>query len=629
MRRIYSTPVGWKLSAVVIVAAGCGRIGFGDMTCPASDAADATVIALDVPTEVSLCRGTSWFAIDVVAGARLTIGLELAPTQLTAATLTLFDPEQIQLAGPTWTSTAIESIATTTGSGLQLVRVDADLGLVGTLTARASGPAGRVLHIAPDGDDAADGSATAAWRTWPFALGALQPGDTLVVHDGTWTDRASCAGLAMPCLSGAAMPASNCNGTERSGTPTAPITIIAEHQRRAHLVGAGTTRTMRVQNCAWWIVDGLHGTSTDAGTLALGEVFVFDDVTAVVGRNLLADQPNRCGNNHAISVGGVTSSNVVIEDSEVYAFHRVALFAFGTDAVTFRRSYVHSRDTPGLPGSPQDPGATRGEGGVECYNFNRPASCVAENVIAENVRSGFHDVDSVSWRVSGSIARDAIFGAIQTSASMPPPLKAPRRIEDFVCVGCDVGIWVRGVNADIRGATLVEGRARGAPGFGVGASADGYGGMGGTTTWRNVLTLDNERAGFLISNQASWLIAYGNAAGNANDYPVAEEIGDDAGNIQRSFALVPTEVGNHDGSCLVHVPPTSTMSQAGDGGGPLGANVVYQVIDGQQTDRKLWNQRTGQFPCGAIVPGINDVAGASCFDVHERLRVGVAGCAIP
>jgi len=83
-----------------------------------------------------------------------------------------------------------------------------------------------------------------------------------------------------------------------------------------------------------------------------------------------------------------------------------------------------------------------------------------------------------------------------------------------------------------------------------------------------------------------------------------------------------------DGSCLVYVPADSNRATAGTGN-PLGAMLVYQTVNGVETDRKLWNQRTGQFPCGAIVPGVNDVPGASCFDAHERVRVGVAGCAIP
>ncbi len=31
----------------------------------------------------------------------------------------------------------------------------------------------------------------------------------------------------------------------------------------------------------------------------------------------------------------------------------------------------------------------------------------------------------------------------------------------------------------------------------------------------------------------------------------------------------------------------------------------------------------------ALVPGINDDPSQSCVGIHERLRIGVAGCALP
>ncbi len=73
----------------------------------------------------------------------------------------------------------------------------------------------------------------------------------------------------------------------------------------------------------------------------------------------------------------------------------------------------------------------------------------------------------------------------------------------------------------------------------------------------------------------------------------------------------------------------SNMAGAGEDGSDIGANIVFRVGNRVTTDRKLWNQQTGAFPCGAIVAGVNDMAGSSCFDVHERLNVGMNGCEIP
>ena len=47
------------------------------------------------------------------------------------------------------------------------------------------------------------------------------------------------------------------------------------------------------------------------------------------------------------------------------------------------------------------------------------------------------------------------------------------------------------------------------------------------------------------------------------------------------------------------------------------------------TNQPLWNPSTGEFPGGAIVPGVNDIAGSSRFDVHKRLNVNTNGCSFP
>jgi len=71
------------------------------------------------------------------------------------------------------------------------------------------------------------------------------------------------------------------------------------------------------------------------------------------------------------------------------------------------------------------------------------------------------------------------------------------------------------------------------------------------------------------------------------------------------------------------------MKRAGKNGADIGANVLYRYQDGVLTTQPLWDPVTGQFPCGAIVPGVNDLPGASCVDVHQRLNVNTNGCPFP
>jgi hypothetical protein len=563
------------------------------------------------------------FTVPADEGSRLAVALELAPATVTRASVELRTPDDYVIAGPTWRPSSIEAEGLVTIAGVQVVRVDSDDHLAGRLTASLTPPLGRVFHLAVAGLDSQDGSSTAPWQTWPFALAQLEPGDTLIVHDGTWTSSSACA--EEPCLANTALPNVDCPAAARSGTPDHPIAIVARHQRRAHLAGNGFGGVFQVRGCDSWVIDGLYGSNTDAGPeLTSGVVFGFRDTPRLTMRHLLAVGPNRCGNNHVIDVGGTTSVDVVIEDSEVYKFHRNAFQVSGMTSVTMRRNYIHSRDTAEAACSTTEFYPLRGDAGVQC---RATTTCTADNVFAENVVLGFAHTHASSMRVAGSLARDTHYGAILTDA--PILLPEPMHVVDFVCLDCDVGLWNRGKQLEATNATVVAGRARLAPNYGVGAYTDDAGGTTGSTIWRNVLALDNERVGFLTAGPVTSLIRYGNAYGSPVLYQPTEELGDDTGEIQHSLDVEPTLIGDRDGACLVHVPADSNMAGAGEGGAALGANIVYRLDQGQPTDRKLWNQRTGAFPCGALVPGVNDIAGASCFDAHLRMRVGVAGCAIP
>jgi len=584
------------------------------------------IVEPDVPRDVTLCPGTTTFVVTIDEGARLDVTVELADVK--RASVELRSPDDYYLDGPTWRPTSIEAGAIVTISGEQRIRIEADAQLDARITAHVTPPVGRVLHLAPFGSDTSDGSVAAPWQTWPVALARLVPGDTVIVHDGTWSET-TCDALAQPCLAGAMMPIVGCPDQAANGTPGFPMTVVARHQRLAHLVGDGNGEAFRLSDCDSWVIDGLHVSNRDLAN-GYGDTIGFYSSPRLIARNLLVEHPNRCGNDSALFVAGAPTIDAVVEDSEVYGFHRDGIIVYDTTSATVRRVFVHSRNTMGLP-CYAETYPERGDDGILCYRFMGDTNCVVENVFAENVVAGFSDVDSRTLRVSGSIAHDAYFGAVTTSQVAPPSVRtSPVVVENFVAVGDDVGIWNRGVQLDASRVTLVGARARSDAAYGDGANADANGGTTATTLYRDVLSIENQFSGFEISGQASWLIDYSNAYGNVDDYYLggsSEPIDDASGNVQHSMSVLPTDVGTT--ACLVYVPATSNMATAGSTGGPLGAQIIYELDGGVLTDRKLWNQRTGAFPCGAIVPSVNDIPGESCFDAHERVRVGVAGCAIP
>jgi hypothetical protein len=79
------------------------------------------------------------------------------------------------------------------------------------------------------------------------------------------------------------------------------------------------------------------------------------------------------------------------------------------------------------------------------------------------------------------------------------------------------------------------------------------------------------------------------------------------------------------GSCLVYPPPGSFAAQHG-----IGATILFRYQNGTLTSNPLWDPTTSRFTgCGQTVNGVNDTAGNSCINVHQRLNVNANGCTIP
>jgi len=106
-------------------------------------------------------------------------------------------------------------------------------------------------------------------------------------------------------------------------------------------------------------------------------------------------------------------------------------------------------------------------------------------------------------------------------------------------------------------------------------------------------------------------------------------VDDEEGDYTSSLEIEPVGMGLGEGQCAVFVPETSLMKGAGSDGGDIGAEILYRYEDGELTDEPLWDVETGAFPCGAIVEGVNDVAGDSCLDFHEQVNANSNGCTLP
>ena len=124
---------------------------------------------------------------------------------------------------------------------------------------------------------------------------------------------------------------------------------------------------------------------------------------------------------------------------------------------------------------------------------------------------------------------------------------------------------------------------------------------------------------FVTSAIQTWSVNSPNSFKNTRNY-------NPSGN---SRWVVPKSLDPFLGTCKVWIPNTSSMKKAGAGGKDIGANIVYRYQNGILTNVRLWDPTTGAFPQGALVSGINTVAGTSLFDLHRRLNVNTNGCLFP
>jgi hypothetical protein len=564
------------------------------------------------------------------AAAPLCFGREGTPCPLepgqpgfpeTTSTTTTTLPEDPSADDPTTTTTTTpgtEESPTTTTS---------------TIPPVAPAPGGRTYYISPTGGG--DGSGTtrsAAFSSFSRAVSRLEPGDVLVVLDGTYTRETT------------GLPRIDCESNAQNGTAERPITIRAENERAAFLSSDGYQAGFEMSNCRWWRVEGLRAASQDASGADQGGGFPFrvHQVEDVTLRRLLGSHNNRPQNTHIYAIEN--SRNVLLEECEAYFFHRHAFSVWKSYGVTLRRCYANSMRY-GTDGCCSDiDNRDFGDSAVSLYGSS---GSILENCISENQANGFHvagienslDPSGQGGRhnqILGSISLDdAIAGLVSSRASDGTYHNALGNVfRDFVAIGTEGnGLYVRGAaEAVVENATLYGSRAIGFVADGGDSSLGGTCGSGNpegcSFTARNVLAVNNAALGIATEEQDEWEIEYSNAIGSEADWGVGEDFADTAGRVQRSLSTPAGAIGLGAGQCVAWIPEGSPMKRVGDAGRDIGANIVYRYEDGVLSGTPLWDPVTGAFPCGAIVTGINDGA-RSCRNLHERLNVNTNGCRLP
>ncbi len=460
------------------------------------------------------------------------------------------------------------------------------------------------------------------------AFSQLRPGDTLILRDGIYIGQ----GHRIDCSVGAS-----------NGLPNAPITVKAEHERQAWLKGDGSDDTIWVIDCSWWVFRGLRISSADyapGGDSGKGTAFSLTSnsgkVHDVVFRRNVFHNNNRYTNIHLLAIAcwpgctvGVSQpiTNILLEENEFYNFHRHGASFFYVYNSIVRNNYFNSRRVGVIPGGRDNhwsslAGPTPGDEG---YVFYPGRNNIGENNIFED-------------------------------AQCPGTTSAPSAGSTFnsfynqVCIGGD-GFGVYGYG-DNEAAMAIGNHWENSVAIGQIRSGSLWGRSVRNSSFKNMTVLDTVGAGVLLDHHgggtccAPYSTSLENILVSGASGPAMQIIEDVApiavtlnnSNLFNSGATLfgTIDAGNgftqtnpNLGSCKVWIPDGSPMKGAGTNGADIGANILYTYENGVLTNKPLWNPQTGEFPHGAIVPGLNDIPGQSLFDIHQRLNVNTNGCPFP
>ena len=479
------------------------------------------------------------------------------------------------------------------------------------------------FYVSPSGSDANSGtSAASPWRTFAHAIAKLAPGDTLNLENGTYNS------------SNSGFPQVDCSSGASNGTSSAPITIQAQNERQAHIQNDLTAVPVSISNCSYWNVNGLWVTGKDSTYSGTAPSW-YNEFTAqmqcvgcshVVFYHNLVNNGDRCTNTHMMAFLDGTSNSQMIEN-EIYSWSRHAFVDFddpntSTTGNEFQRNYASKRNYSQIICNNGYSSSQQGDG------FKNYSSSYAlwENNITEGPvpQGGFGGLTADSADTDTGVQ---FLGNISLNASAfdQNPHTSTDVISGFnysnnvVINSNTLGFYIRGSflnTVDHLSVFTPSSTGCGGQCSGMAQDNDGYGSITPTSTVTSSVVFSNPSSvvGFNIVNGTSTLnYLSSGASAISND------------TVSNPLTAQPTNIG----SCYLWIPASSNLSAAGSDGTDLGATVLYEYSEGSITATPLWSAASGAFHGGAIVAGINDVAGSSLFDVQSRLNVNQNGCSYP
>lgn len=493
------------------------------------------------------------------------------------------------------------------------------------------------FYIAPSGTDTpppVGGTSTTPWRTWAFAFANSNPGDTLIVQDGTYTR----------AVNGVIALAKFC-------TITTPYIIQAQNSRQPLIQDDGAGKIIHIYNSSYITLNGLRIRSIDNSAFPASQNLVQIGADSVDGfpgavthhitiKNNIFSHNNRYGNTALLT--GRAMNDSLWEGNEFYDYHRHAC-NLGRDSHrnVVRLNYANSRNRADISGGFPSGWTSVGDSGFIHYTTGgttTAADNIFENNISEGNGNGF-DVEAVNGphrnKFVGNISLNDQQGvwlrARSTTLLSGQPVDCLLENNVIITPAATAFRLSGNRNTLVKNCTIYDGAA---VGFLADVEADpatgtAFDGAGTVSVFgTNILTILNTTGVSIVTTHTNpdrvidiWTMTNVNAFGNTTNFSPASS---------NPNYVSPTTINPNLGAVRCWIPDASPMKGIGVGGADVGANILYRYASVPGTGTvtlsatPLWDLITGEFPHGAIIGGVNDTPTTSCYNVHTRLGIDPA-----
>lgn len=418
---------------------------------------------------------------------------------------------------------------------------------------------GRTFHVAPGGDDRASGFRDAPWATLRHAWSALQPGDVVVVADGSYGNGSPPPGLA--------------------GQPGREIVVRAATPGRARL------DTIVFRGNSHLALEGFRIAGAERAVAILSQGKDRPSHHLALRQIGFSCTPGTLNDGACFALGDGTH-HVLLEDSWGWGGGRYTILCYGgpggkpanltCDHNTFRRVVLRMGPARSSPGNPQ--------ASLALYYASQN---VVENVIA----------------IDGKAASDSSNAAFYVTGHEVPPVSNGNRFIGVVALGNQgAGFYQDCPGAVCDGTVVRDSVFWGATGLGLGFTGGRKGGdscqapiaerntVGGTVKGHGFVNYACEAAS-LVGNALIGNEGFGSRqASSAGTTPTAHHngyFGNRAGARQGIASGTGDVASDPKLRHLLRVDPASPWRNAG-AGGDIGANVTHRSVDGKPTTQALW-----------------------------------------